>query len=76
MKYIFLISLFNLLFFFADGQSSPKRMDFETYEPNSTLVVPQHIVTHAKFPFFDVHNHQWDVPNQDISESNWTLRIV
>ena len=43
-------------------------MGFEEYEPKSTLVVPQHSITHAKYPFFDVHNHQWDVPNQDLKE--------
>jgi predicted TIM-barrel fold metal-dependent hydrolase len=33
-------------------------MSIEEYEPRSTLVVPQHIVTQAKYPFIDVHNHQ------------------
>jgi predicted TIM-barrel fold metal-dependent hydrolase len=33
-------------------------MGFEEYEPKSTLVVPQHPVTRAKYPFIDVHNHQ------------------
>lgn len=33
-------------------------MSFEEYEPKSTLVVPEHPVTRARFPFIDVHNHQ------------------
>lgn len=33
-------------------------MDFEQYDPVSTLVVPEHKLTKAKFPFIDVHNHQ------------------
>ena len=33
-------------------------MTIEEYEPKSTLVVPEHKVTRAKFPFIDVHNHQ------------------
>jgi len=33
-------------------------MSFEDYEPKSTLVVPQHPLTRAKYPFIDVHNHQ------------------
>lgn len=33
-------------------------MGFEEYEPKSTLVVPEHKLTKAKFPFIDVHNHQ------------------
>ncbi len=42
-------------------------MDFEKYNPTSTLVVPQHPLHRAKFPFIDVHNHQWNVPGQDIA---------
>lgn len=34
-------------------------MSFEEYEPRSTLVVPEHPVTRARFPFVDVHNHLW-----------------
>ena len=33
-------------------------MSFEEYEPKSTLVVPEHPVTRAKYPFIDIHNHQ------------------
>ncbi len=33
-------------------------MSIEEYEPRSTLVVPQHPVTRARYPFIDVHNHQ------------------
>jgi len=33
-------------------------MSIEEYEPKSTLVVPQRIVTRAKYPFIDVHSHQ------------------
>ena len=33
-------------------------MSFEDYEPKSTLVVPEHPVIRAKYPFVDVHNHQ------------------
>ena len=36
-------------------------MDFENYNPKSTLIVPEHIVSKSKFPFIDVHNHQWDM---------------
>src|SRR3954467_3026312 len=45
---------------------SQQHMDFETYNPTSTLVVPQHPTYKAKFPFIDVHNHQWNVPAQNI----------
>jgi predicted TIM-barrel fold metal-dependent hydrolase len=42
-------------------------MDFETYNPVNTLVVPEHKLIKAKFPFIDVHNHQWDMATQDLS---------
>ena len=42
------------------------RMDFENYNPPSTLVVPEHKLAKAKFPFIDVHNHQFDMPNMDL----------
>src|SRR5688500_19811389 len=33
-------------------------MSFEEYDPPSSLVVPEHRVTRAKYPFIDVHSHQ------------------
>ena len=33
-------------------------LSFEDYDPQSTLVVPQHPRPKAKFPFIDIHNHQ------------------
>ncbi len=44
----------------TQGQSG-QEMDFESYDPPSTLVVPEHKLTRAKFPFIDVHNHQADM---------------
>ncbi|GAA0563523.1 hypothetical protein GCM10009415_52230 [Chitinophaga japonensis] len=41
-------------------------MDFEKYEPVSTLKVPEHPVSRAKYPFIDVHNHQWNLASQDL----------
>jgi uncharacterized protein len=43
-------------------------MDVEEYDPISTLKVEQHPLTHAKFPFIDVHNHQWIMPVQDLDK--------
>ena len=42
-------------------------MSFEDYNPPSSLVVPENILTRAKFPFVDVHNHQFDMPLKDLS---------
>ncbi|TAL50412.1 MAG: amidohydrolase [Chitinophagaceae bacterium] len=44
-----------------------EKMDFEKYNPTSTLVVPEHKVTKAKFPFIDVHNHQFSMSTMDLS---------
>ncbi len=41
-------------------------MTIEEYDPVSTLVVPEHIVTRAKYPFVDVHSHQWNLPSMDL----------
>ena len=49
----------------AFGQAKPT-MDFEKYDPVSSLVVPEHKLTRAKFPFIDVHNHQWNMLTQDL----------
>ncbi|MDP5120922.1 MAG: amidohydrolase family protein, partial [Spirosomaceae bacterium] len=35
------------------------KVSFEEYDPNSTLVVPTNVPRRAKFPFIDVHNHQY-----------------
>jgi predicted TIM-barrel fold metal-dependent hydrolase len=59
-----LTSFLTLISFCAMSQSA--KMDFEKYEPTSTLVVPEHKLVRAKFPFIDVHNHQWSMPSQDI----------
>ena len=41
-------------------------MTIEEYDPVSTLVVPEHIVTRAKYPFVDVHSHQWNLSSMDL----------
>lgn len=43
-------------------------MSFEEYDPPSTLVVPENLVTRAKFPFVDIHSHQFDMPIRDLSD--------
>jgi predicted TIM-barrel fold metal-dependent hydrolase len=58
--FLFIPGVFN-----AAAQTTPK-MDFETYNPPSTLVVPEHKLTKAKFPFIDVHNHQFSMPTMDL----------
>ena len=40
------------------GCASAQQMSIEEYEPKSTLVVPEHLIHRARYPFIDVHNHQ------------------
>ena len=60
------ISFLILFSYTASIFAQQKSMDFEKYDPVSTLKVPEHIVTKAKFPFIDVHNHQWSLSEQTI----------
>lgn len=66
MRNIIIISLFFFLSIISIAQSTEK-IDFEKYNPTSTLVVPEHKLTRAKFPFIDVHNHQFGMPSMDLS---------
>ncbi len=44
------------------------KMDFEEYDPPSSLVVPEHRLKKAKFPFIDIHNHYGNMNTADLSE--------
>jgi len=57
-----LFSIALLLSFSITAQD----MSFEEYNPISTLVVPGKIIKKAKFPFIDVHGHQYRMPTQDL----------
>ncbi|GJM22692.1 MAG: hypothetical protein DHS20C15_26070 [Planctomycetota bacterium] len=58
-------SLCALLF----SAAVPAQMLFEEYDPPSTLVVAEHEVTHARYPFVDVHNHQWSMPSDTLADT-------
>ena len=47
--------------------TAQQKIDFETYNPPSTLVVPKHPISKAKFPFIDVHNHQFQMGSMDLN---------
>jgi uncharacterized protein len=61
-------TLFSLLgiHFLISSSAQGTKMDFEKYEPVSTLVVPENKLASSKFPFIDVHNHQFDMPTMDL----------
>ena len=50
------------------SSQAQQRMDFEAYDPVSTLRVPEHPVHKARFPFIDVHNHQFQMPTMDLQK--------
>tara|TARA_R110002094_G_scaffold156009_7_gene142807 strand:+ start:150 stop:596 length:447 start_codon:yes stop_codon:yes gene_type:complete len=60
------ITLIIVVLLFSFGVSS-QDISFEDYNPKSTLVVPGKIIKRAKFPFIDVHGHQYRMPTQDLS---------
>ncbi|MCY7351745.1 MAG: amidohydrolase [Cytophagaceae bacterium] len=43
-------------------------LGFEEYDPISTLKVAEHKLGRSKFPFIDVHNHQFGMPKQDLKK--------
>ena len=49
-------------------QKKNNLMDIEEYSPKSTLMVPQSLIKSAKYPFIDVHNHQFDMPVKNLSK--------
>ncbi|MEL6925991.1 MAG: amidohydrolase family protein [Bacteroidota bacterium] len=50
-----------------DEEPGPN-MDFEIYDPPSTLVVPENPVVKARYPFIDVHSHHWSMDEQRLRE--------
>lgn len=68
MKNVFL-SLLPLVFTLSTyAQVVEAPLGFEEYDPISTMKVEEHIPTRAKFPFIDVHNHQYRMPEQNLNE--------
>lgn len=41
----------------AQAQTAPPGLDVRDYEPRSSLTLPRHELTRARYPFIDVHNH-------------------
>lgn len=58
--------IFFLLATIGIGTALGQQMSFEDYNPVSTLVVPSNIVNKAKYPFVDIHSHQFRMASQDL----------
>src|SRR5260221_12705994 len=57
-----------LLAFLVLASLAAQTMSIEEYDPKSTLVVPEHPVKRAKYPFIDVHNHQWSLTPESVDK--------
>ena len=70
IKTILFISLITVLIYFAISflQTKSNVMDIEDYSPKSTLKVKQTLLKKSKYPFIDVHNHQFDMPIKNLSK--------
>lgn len=55
------------LAFSITTMSFAQDISFEEYNPKSTLVVSGDSIFSAKFPFIDVHGHQYRMPTQDLT---------
>jgi uncharacterized protein len=56
------------LAFFLLASLAAQTLSIEEYDPKSTLVVPEHPVKRAKYPFIDVHNHQWALTPEGVDK--------
>jgi uncharacterized protein len=64
MQKISLLLLMSTCAFFSNAGAQD--LSFESYNPKSTLVVPGKVISRAKFPFIDIHGHQYNMSNQDL----------
>ena len=60
------INLVTISLLFAQQKPPELPLGFEEYDPVSTLKVPEHKLTRAKYPFIDVHNHQWNMDDANL----------
>lgn len=73
-KLRFYATLSTLTLALAAAHAQPKvstpsgPIDFEEYEPVSTLRTAEHKPTRAKYPFIDVHNHQYEMDAADLRQ--------
>ena len=68
LPFLFLVFLGLVYWGIGKIQYRQNVMDVEEYEPISTLIVPEHKLTRARYPFIDVHNHQWIMPIQSLDK--------
>ena len=69
LKFSFFVTFATMVTYFAIDLIQEKNniMDIEEYSPKSSLVVAENPRDRAKFPFVDVHSHQWKMPVMDFT---------
>ncbi len=65
--------LYALLLLAAPAALPAQTITFEEYDPPSTLVVPEHPVTRARYPIVDIHSHHFNAAELTAEEA---ARIV
>ena len=64
---LFILIITSLVYFSISYiQTKNNVMDIEDYSPKSTLKVKQTLLKKSKYPFIDVHNHQFDMPIKNL----------
>jgi uncharacterized protein len=66
MRTLFLTVIISILYLISFAQQitigeNKGAVTFEEYDPKSTLVIDKNPKTKSKFPFIDVHNHQFEM---------------
>lgn len=69
IKVVFFILIITSLVYFSISYIQTKNnvMDIEKYSPISTLDIKETKLKKSKFPFIDVHNHQFDMPLKNLN---------
>ena len=78
LRSITAFALLALLASLASGQPTapaaetppddPSKLSFMLYDPPSTLVVPEHPIPRARYPFVDVHSHQFELDEAKVRQ--------
>src|SRR5213594_1000150 len=57
-----------MLLLLAPALAVAQSLTMEEYEPKSTLVVREHLVPRAKYPFIDIHSHQQNLSSDYVDK--------
>jgi len=57
-----------MLLLLVPALAAAQSLTMEEYEPKSTLVVREHLVPRAKYPFIDIHSHQQNLSSDYVDK--------